>query len=97
MGGRLGKTNEVIDSVLDRFKVYPNPTNTDLYIEGNLPNEIKEAKVNILNSNGQRIKNEVFNGGLKKIDVAELKSGVYIMELQFSDKDRRVFKVIITN
>lgn len=80
------------------FKIYPNPTNTDLKIEGELPDKISSAKIALLNVNGQVLRQDIYySGELKSINVSDLKAGMYILELQYSKKKKSSYKIIVTN
>ena len=96
-GARLNRQTVPEDSAFVNFKVYPNPTNVDLNIEGPMPSDVKEGKITILNATGQFIKSDVYSGRSKTISVADLSKGIYIMEIKFSEKDRKSYKIIVSN
>ncbi len=98
VGGRINRN--AIDSNFTpapNFKIFPNPTNTSLNIEGDLPEDISEAKLSLLNVNGQLLKKDIYLGQLKTINVTDLKSGMYILEVKYSEKKRNSYKIIVTN
>ena len=99
MNGRIGKIDTKKDSIkppID-FKIFPNPTNTYLNIEGDLPSDIKEAKINLLGLNGVVLKTDVYMGVLKTMNVSDLKNGLYLLEIKYSEKERSTYKIIISN
>src|SRR5687767_9941298 len=64
MAGRLenaqkrNDTSEIIPA--QNFKIFPNPTNQYLNIEGDLPKDFTEAKINLLSINGQILKEDTY-------------------------------------
>jgi hypothetical protein len=68
--------------------VYPNPVTNNLTIEA--PGK---ATINILNSQGQLIETLLINGNISNIDVFNLPSGVYMMEVK-TEKGIEVKKFI---
>ncbi len=98
-GGRLGKFEkdsiETIPPV--SFKIYPNPAQTFVTIEGELPVNCTEAKVQLLNSNGQILKTTTYNSEIKTIDVSDLKNGMYLLEIIYNKKQKSTYKIIVTN
>lgn len=80
-----------------KMKVYPNPADTELTIEYQLVNAAQSLDLRLLNIEGKTILNQK---GLSpeasnySIDVSELPSGIYLLELR-SGKERVVLKVSI--
>ncbi len=70
------------------IKVFPNPASTHLYIEGNIINENYLMK----DVYGTIVKKGVLKSGLNPIEILELMSGIYFLEL----KDKKI-KVLINN
>ena len=62
--------------------VYPNPVADFLYISENFSKE--ECNIRIFSLDGKLIKSTVTNKGVTKIDIQELRSGMYILELNNS-------------
>ena len=87
--------SELKDSIPD-LNVYPNPAFNDLNIEGSLPLESKDAEIVLLNSQGQILKKIKYGGNSTKIDVSSLQAGMYYLNIAYSKKERRGYKVIIT-
>lgn len=99
-GARVGNFNSPIDSIQAEtlsFKVFPNPTNTSITIEGQLPSDISEAKIHLLNVGGQVLKQDLYTGQSKSLNVQDLKSGIYFLELIYSQKKKSTYKIIVTN
>ncbi|PHO01026.1 hypothetical protein CSC82_25705, partial [Rhodobacteraceae bacterium 4F10] len=62
----------------DKILYYPNPVNDYLQIN------VKESfKVKMFSANGRLILNLINN---KKIDISNLQSGLYIIQIQVNDK-----------
>ncbi|MGD0710535.1 MAG: T9SS type A sorting domain-containing protein [Bacteroidales bacterium] len=68
--------------------VYPNPVTNNLTID--VP---EKATINILNTQGQHIETLLINGNLTNVDVSNLPSGVYMMEV-ITEKGIEVKKLI---
>jgi len=97
-GARLNWGSNVVDSTMvDNLKVYPNPASTHLTIEGPMPVDSKTGRISFLNAGGQIVKSDTYLGELKTITVNDLANGIYFMEIEFSRKDRKSYKIIITH
>ncbi len=79
------------------FKVFPNPTNDLINIEGPLPEGVVDAKLYLINNGGQVMKSDIYNGTLKQVIVNDLKPGIYYLEVNYSKKHSSNYKIIITN
>lgn len=79
------------------FKIYPNPTNDFVIIDGSLPNDCKSAKLYLINNSGQILLKDNYDGSSKSINVQDLKPGVYYLEINYSKKKSSNYKVIISN
>jgi hypothetical protein len=64
------------------ISVHPNPTNSLLYIKTENINAFSNAEMVLYDMNGQLIRNEVFKA---QIDVSNLSSGVYFIEIKTGD------------
>lgn len=62
---------------LANFHIYPNPANNILQVESDLTIE----KINIYNNSGQQVKSITTSFNMNSIDITELSSGMYIIEL----------------
>ena len=88
-------TNNITTPI--NFKIYPNPAQTYLTIEGNLPENTNEAKLQLLSNTGQVLKTNFYTGETKTVDVSDLKNGIYLLEIIYSKKQKSTYKIIITN
>ena len=89
-----GFVDGIIDPVLyDQIILYPNPANEFIYID--FPIELKVNNYEIKSVSGQRIKSvsQQLKSGFK-IEINNLKTGLYIIELQ-TNKGRLLKKLII--
>lgn len=71
------------------LSIYPNPTSNEIYLE--LPDDIKSAEVQIIDSSGainRRI--DISGQSNNRIDVSMLKSGFYFVELRPSKGNRNL-------
>lgn len=79
------------------FKVYPNPAQLMVTLDGELPKEVSEAKIRLLTTNGQVLKEDTYTGNFKQLDVSQFKNGSYLLEVQYSKKQRSTYHLIISN
>lgn len=94
---RLNKTNEVEkDSVLS-FKIYPNPTNDKINIEGKLWDNASQSEIFIRSNNGMLVRKEAYDGTFKTINVSDLSAGIYFLEVKYSKRKSANYKIVITN
>jgi len=77
----IAKSNNTSEEII----VYPNPANTEFMIKSD---KIKEEKIQILNSSGQVVKEEIISNGTL-VSCNELKSGLYF--LRIIDKENKVY------
>lgn len=92
---RFGLTQTETNS-LPVLKVYPNPSQDYVYIEGVLPTDVKEVKIHLINEQGQSILDIMYNGDLNRIDVSKLNSGLYYLSVFYSKEKKDTYKLIIT-
>ncbi len=97
MGGRFSGPPTKKDSLQRPFNVFPNPTNQYLNIEGPLPENTNSGELILLNVNGQVVKKDVYTGQAKSLPVSDLKPGMYLLEIQYSKKQKSTYKIIINN
>jgi minor extracellular serine protease Vpr len=93
-GGYLLSTNETlanIENSLNLLSVYPNPVINELSI--NLPSDVKEAKINIVDISGRNVVNTEIKQANNKVNVSHLAKGVYIVEIKI-DKGSITKKII---
>jgi len=85
--------NEIVSSVIDinvGFQVYPNPVLSELSIVTSSLNSI----ISIYSLQGVLLKRIYVNSGVAKIDVNDLSSGVYFVEL-LNDEGKECQKIIV--
>jgi hypothetical protein len=96
-GGRIGNFNAPRDSAQREFKVFPNPTNQFLTIEGALPENTSSGDLSLINMNGQVLKKDSYTGQPKTLPMSDLKPGMYLLEIRYSKKDKSTYKIIVNN
>ena len=72
------------------FSIFPNPAKTNLHIESNNGEIIRE--VNVYNNIGQNVINE--KGRITQIDISKLGDGMYIIEVISIDLKTRQLLMI---
>ena len=95
-GARIGKFNTPIDSSRV-FKVYPNPSNSFVRIEGPLPEGTSQGEMSLLSITGQVLKTDVYTGQTKTLMVSDLKPGLYVLEIKYSKTQKSTYKIIVSN
>ena len=68
----------------DFLKIYPNPTSKYLNIKFEGQNDFTDCKVRVISVLGQEMKllSQIdLKNGIKAIDIQDLKSGVYFLEI----------------
>jgi len=74
------------------FKFYPNPANTIINMQ--LENSFGEYKVSILNLNGVVVKETIIPQGASTLDIKELNTGMYLIQLQDQDGNYFISRLI---
>jgi hypothetical protein len=97
IGGRIGNFNEPKDSMQLEFKVFPNPTNQFINIEGELPEGTASGELFLRTVNGQIVKRDIYKGQAKTIPVLGLNPGLYLLEIWYSKDRKSDYKIIISN
>ena len=85
--------NEITSSVINmnaEFKVFPNPATSELFIETSTQNNI----ISIYSLQGILVRKVFVNSNMKRININDLSSGVYFVEL-LNDKDKKYQKIIV--
>ncbi len=79
------------------IKIYPNPTSGSLSFQINLPDNINDYELIILDNNGKEMKREKINFGVSRydIEVSSFSSGSYIYSLQTKNKAWKSGKFIL--
>ncbi|PWH83788.1 hypothetical protein DIS18_04345 [Algibacter marinivivus] len=85
---RIRETNLQKDTV---FKFHPNPAQDDLYILG----ENKIKSIELINVLGKRVAFYHFNKSIIQIDVSELKSGLYLIQVIDENNMAETKKLVI--
>lgn len=93
--GRLVGVQSIGNQSASFAKIYPNPANNIINIEYNSSNE--PTQINLMNINGQLVRqiNSVNQG--QQIDVSGLNSGIYLLELRKQNGQRQLNKIVISN
>lgn len=77
--------------IAENISVYPNPTSEIIWVEDNTSFSVNNYS--IYDISGRRILFNTFNASEKKVDVSNLNSGVYLLELISSE--RKITKKIV--
>jgi endonuclease I len=77
--------------IAENISVYPNPTSEIIWVEDNTSFSVNNYS--IYDISGRRILFNTFNASEKKVDVSNLNSGVYLLELVSSE--RKITKKIV--
>lgn len=88
------KTTASPDSVLS-FKVYPNPAQDIVNIEGKLNDNNSVAEIVIFNSINQEVKKIMYYGNRTAINIDDLQSGVYLLNVYSGSKQIAAYKILI--
>lgn len=80
----------VFENNLSSIKIYPNPVQTNLFIENN--SRIPITGVSIIDAKGQVVLKK--QGAVTSLNIAQLTSGVYFVHLENSEGAARVEKVV---
>ena len=83
-------TLSVTDFEAALFSIYPNPVQSVLVIKSD--KKIKE--MNIINQLGQLVHSEKINGHRKDVDLSKLKTGVYVLNISFTNGFRSKQKIL---
>lgn len=70
---------------LNRFKVYPNPTQGAIFVKSH-----EMSKISLFDINGRRVFETVKN----ELSIHHLENGVYLLELTFADGSQAVNKIV---
>ncbi|TYA92244.1 T9SS type A sorting domain-containing protein [Seonamhaeicola marinus] len=82
--GNNGITLGVNDLASNNFKIFPNPTSTNLNIESS--NSFLSAEVKIYNALGKEVLNQNISKLDESIDVSSLSNGIYLIKLVAFEK-----------
>ena len=84
-------TNGIEDNIL-QMSLYPNPANTELFVEANAAQIEKLELVNVL---GQTIMSLNVTQDITAIDVSEQQSGIYFVRLFATDGEQLIERIVI--
>ncbi len=73
--------------------IYPNPATDELFI--NMKNETKSMIVEIYNTDGKKVFDKKVVSSFTKVDVSELQSGIYFVNILKDDGTKVNKKVFI--
>ena len=63
---------------MEGFKIYPNPANSEVFIEVNHPDA---AVILLIDANGKLISTKQINNSIEKINVSDFSSGIYSCQI----------------
>ena len=75
------------------FRYYPNPVGTTLFIDVSLVSNKKMTAL-LYDLSGKKLKQQVLKQGQNQIQLEQLNSGLYQLEVQYGS-ERRVMKVVV--
>lgn len=76
----FSNSSSSIDQVVnenEKLIVFPNPASIELNIEVNVP---LITHIEIYNFQGKKVKTSISNNGIAKIDISELRTGIYLIK-----------------
>jgi hypothetical protein len=71
-----------------RVNIYPNPTLGKLQVEIDLPEEVQEATLFVLSTNGQQLQQQSVQSTSTTLDVSAYSSGTYIVRLLLNGRSK---------
>ncbi len=85
--------NKIDSSItkVDVFKIYPNPVQDDLFILGT--NKIKS--IEFIDALGNRVEIYHFNKSIIKMDVSQIKNGIYLIQAIDEKNQLEIKRLII--
>jgi len=78
------------------FNVYPIPAREQITIEGAGKGESENAKVSLYNINGMLVKQDAYYGEKKTYSLSGFSTGIYFLEIKYSEKEKSTYRIIIT-
>lgn len=92
MTGQAGPLS-VEEKILNELKVYPNPTNDYVFVEGNLV-ELIDAEIEVYDISGKVvISGSIQNSFQSLIDFSNVNSGIYMMRIN-KNGAQKTFKIV---
>jgi len=83
----------IVDYKKSNIKIYPNPASYEITID--IPEPYKNSNVLIYNILGEKIKEYIIQPMTDRIDISNLYSGVYFIQIKFNNKII-IQKIVIT-
>jgi len=96
--GSLVSALNISGSQPDNFlNAYPNPATDIIRVDYALPNDIKSARLNILDSSGKTVKNFLVDGHSDHLalNVNDLSSGIYHYYIEYDNRRTSAKKIVI--
>ena len=90
LGNRTAKSTKVTKTALDnvslkpQISIYPNPVNSELFVE--LTTEVTNAEIQILDLSGKVLYNSKFTGLRTSVPVAKFSKGEYLILLKVGNE-----------
>jgi hypothetical protein len=81
-------------SIIENFKIYPNPTNSAITIE--LENFDKNTSYELVEITGKLLETGKFNSALNTINLSQYNNGIYFLKTNFSNQQTRISKIIVS-
>lgn len=92
MTGQAGPLS-VEEKILNELKVYPNPTNDYVFVEGDLA-ELIDAEIEVYDISGKIVaKQSIQDAFQNRIDFSNLESGIYMMRIN-KNGAQKTFKIV---
>lgn len=86
---------ELDESALNNIRIYPNPTNGNLFISAT--QGITDFKVAIMDMNGRTVfsseNNSIINSDVISIDLSDVEDGIYMIRV-FSDTEDAIYRIV---
>jgi hypothetical protein len=92
-GNGTGDSNDGIEEIVDNATVlvYPNPFNDELTIE--IVQATQDIEVRVFSISGQLQQAGAFGNGTSQLDLSQLQSGVYLLQLGNSGRMKQLVKL----
>lgn len=84
----LGNALNVAEFQADDFKVYPNPTKSDVTLV--FPNGIHQATITIYNILGKKLFEKKLLSGANRLSLSTIASGVYLAKIETDNKTQTI-------
>ncbi|MCL2435223.1 MAG: T9SS type A sorting domain-containing protein, partial [Lentimicrobiaceae bacterium] len=81
-----------VNELSNKFKIYPNPANDYLFVEG-----VEIESIALYNNSGQLVKNVAAAGDIVKINTKDISAGVYFLQIKTTSGMTKTEKIAIKN